>query len=46
MKFINLFKKELSELINKQMIISLIATMAIFMILGSVMTESISDISE
>lgn len=46
MKFINLLKKELSELINKQMIISLIATMAIFMILGSVMTESISEVSE
>ena len=43
MKFINLLKKELSELINIQMLLSLVLTMGIFMILGNVMTSSIDE---
>ena len=43
MKFINLLKKELSELINIQMILSLVLTMGIFMILGNVMKSSIDE---
>lgn len=43
MKFINLLKKELSELINKQMIVGLIVTMAILMLVGNVMKTTISD---
>ena len=43
MKFINLLKKELSELINAQMLLSLVLTMAIFMVLGGVMKSSIDD---
>ncbi len=43
MKFFNLLKKELSELINKQMIISLAAIMLIFMVIGNIMETTISD---
>lgn len=43
MKFINLLKKELSELINLQMILGLVVTMAIFMVLGGVMKTSINE---
>ena len=46
MKFINLLKKELSELINKQMIFSLIFTIAIFFIMGNVMESATSEIVE
>jgi hypothetical protein len=35
MKFINLLKKELAELINVQMILSLVVTMGIFMVVYS-----------
>ena len=45
MKFINLLKKELSELINAQMIISLVFVLGIFLIMGNVMqsvTEKMS----
>lgn len=41
MKFINLLKKELSELANAQMFISLIATVIIFLVLGNVMSTTI-----
>ncbi len=41
MKFINLLKKELSELVNFQMLIGLVATVAIFMILGGVMKTTV-----
>ena len=43
MKFINLLKKELAELINVQMILSLVVTMGIFMVLGGVMKSSIDE---
>lgn len=43
MKFINLLKKELSELINKQMIIGLAVTMVILMLVGNIMKTTISD---
>lgn len=43
MKFINLLKKELSELVNKQMIIGLAVTMAILMLVGNIMKSTISD---
>lgn len=46
MKFINLLKKELSELINKQMIFSLIFMLAIFFIMGNVMKSATSEIVE
>lgn len=46
MKFINLLKKELSELVNKQMIFSLIFTVAIFFIMGNVMESATSEIIE
>ena len=46
MKFINLLKKELSELINAQMILSLVVAMGIFMVLGSIMDTTIDDIKE
>ena len=44
MKFINLLKKELSELINKQMIVSLVFVLSIFLIMGNVMQSATSDI--
>lgn len=43
MKFINLLKKELAELVNFQMCIGLVATVAIFMILGGVMKTTINE---
>lgn len=43
MKFINLLKKELGELINKQMILSLVVVMAIFMLIGNIMENVIDD---
>lgn len=43
MKFINLLKKELSELVNRQMIIGLAVTMAILMLVGNIMKSTISD---
>jgi len=43
MKFINLLKKELAELVNKQMALGLVATVAIFMILGGIMKTTITD---
>ncbi|MBP5581306.1 MAG: ABC transporter permease [Ruminococcus sp.] len=46
MKFINLLKKELSELINKQMIFSLIFMIAIFFIMGNVMESATNEIVE
>ncbi|MBR3759987.1 MAG: ABC transporter permease [Ruminococcus sp.] len=43
MKFINLLKKELSELVNLQMFIGLVATVAIFMVLGGVMKTTVDE---
>jgi len=43
MKFINLLKKELSELVNLQMILGLVITTVIFMVLGTVMKTSINE---
>lgn len=43
MKFFNLLKKELAELINTQMIVSLIAVVAIFMVMGNVMTATVEE---
>lgn len=43
MKFINLLKKELSELVNLQMILGLVVSMVIFMVLGTIMKTSIND---
>ncbi len=42
MKFINLLKKELSELINGQMILGLVVTMVMLMFVGNVMEDTIS----
>lgn len=43
MKFFNLLKKELAELINKQMIIGLAVMMIILMFLGSIMKTTVSE---
>ena len=43
MKFINLLRKELAELINKQMILSLVVMMGIFMIIGQIMETTINE---
>lgn len=43
MKFINLLKKELSELINKQMIAGLAITMIILMFVGNIMETTINE---
>ena len=46
MKFINLLKKELSELINAQMIFGLVFSLALFFILGNVMQSVTNEITE
>lgn len=46
MKFINLLKKELSELINLQMILGLVVALGIFMILGGIMDTTIDEAKE
>ncbi len=43
MKFVNLLKKELSELINAQMLVGLAAIMMIFMFLGNTMSDAIEE---
>lgn len=43
MKFINLLKKELAELVNKNMLLGLVVTVAIFMMLGGIMKTSINE---
>ena len=43
MKFINLLKKELTEVITAQMIISFVAIMAMFLVLGNVMSTTIEE---
>ncbi len=44
MKFVNLLKKELAELVNKNMLLGLVVTVAIFMILGGIMKTTINDV--
>ena len=46
MKFVNLLKKELSELVNLQMILSLIVAFGIFMLLGNIMDTTIDEAKE
>ncbi|MDE6425955.1 MAG: ABC transporter permease [Ruminococcus sp.] len=46
MKFINLLQKELKELINAQMILSLVAILAILSIIGNVTKTAINDAVE
>ncbi|MBR1592314.1 MAG: ABC transporter permease [Ruminococcus sp.] len=46
MKFINLLKKELKELINTQMIISLVVVMVMLMAVGNLMTSTINEVSK
>lgn len=43
MKFINLLKKELAELVNKNMLLGLVVTVAIFMMLGGIMKTTINE---
>lgn len=43
MKFFNLLKKELAELINTQMIVSLIAVVALFIVMGNIMTTTVEE---
>ncbi|MBO4877051.1 MAG: ABC transporter permease [Ruminococcus sp.] len=43
MKFFNLLRKELKELINAQMILSLVMIVVIFMVFGNVMSSTISE---
>lgn len=46
MKFINLLKKELTELCNMQMFLGLVVSVMIFAVMGGVMKESINDVVE
>jgi ABC-2 type transport system permease protein len=46
MKFINLLKKELSELINLQMILGLVVSLGIFMAMGGIMNATIDEAKE
>lgn len=46
MKFINLLQKELKELINAQMIISLIVMLAIFSVMGNMTKTAMKDATE
>lgn len=41
MKFFNLLKKELAELINAQMLLSLVVVMVMFMLMGNIMTDTV-----
>ncbi len=43
MKFFNLLKKELAELLNIQTIISLVVAMGLLMVMGTVMTDTIEE---
>ncbi len=43
MKFFNLLKKELSELINAQMIGSILLVVVLFMLMGNIMTDTIEE---
>ena len=43
MKFINLLKKELLELLNKQMILGLAVTLVILMLVGNIMKTTIDE---
>ncbi|NLK70493.1 MAG: ABC transporter permease [Clostridiales bacterium] len=43
MKFINLLKKELRELINAQMIIGLVVSMSLLVLIGGIMGDAIED---
>ena len=45
MKFINLLKKELVELINKQMLVGLVLTFGILFVVGQVTTNVIETVS-
>lgn len=46
MKFINLFQKELKELINGQMILSLAVILAMLFITGNITKSAINDVTE
>ncbi|MDE6782081.1 MAG: ABC transporter permease [Ruminococcus sp.] len=46
MKFINLLQKELKELINAQMIISLVAILVMLSLMGNVTKTAIKDVTE
>ena len=46
MKFINLLKKELSELINAQMIIGLVVSLSLFWLMGNVMQSVTKELAE
>lgn len=46
MKFFNLLKKELMELLNKQMIFGIVIMLVLFSIIGQVMHSSIEEISK
>lgn len=46
MKFFNLLKKELMELLNKQMILGIVIMLVLFSIIGQVMHSSIDEISK
>ena len=46
MKFINLLQKELKELINGQMILSLAVILAMLFIMGNITKSAINDVTE
>ena len=43
MKFFNLLKKELAELLNAQTIISLVVVMGLLMFMGSFMSDTVEE---
>ena len=46
MKFFNLLKKELTELVNKQMILGIVVICVLFSIVGQVMQSSLDEIAK
>ncbi|MGN1411361.1 MAG: ABC transporter permease [Oscillospiraceae bacterium] len=46
MKFFNLFKKELREMLNSNMIASMIVCFVLFSVIGQAMTSSVNDLEE
>lgn len=46
MKFFNLFKKELREMLNTNMIVSLVISFLLFTVIGQFMQSSVNDIQE
>ena len=46
MKFFNLLRKELTELVNRQMILGIVVMCVLFSIVGQVMQSSLDEIAK